>query len=319
MNPLSKEARDALKALDGSEPTAADERRVRQQLERSLGVIIPVATVAAATTATTAAASTGAASSATAGLTSLGLGAKVVLFVAAVSVGSLVTVGAKAVITSASTPASAPVKQSVTVVAPTRPVAAVTPVVVEPVAVEPVAVVAPAQPEPEVVAPAPVVAVAPVIAASAPRPSPSRPVARLSESDAPETAPVVEVAATPEIAPPAPKAPPSTEEEFDVEVEVNFPSCDAATELRSALAARRLLMEKHAEHALWLLSAYQKRCASGRWSDEAWRVRLASLCTLGRNREATSLLEWFTSEYPARRPAIEAMLRGSCAPEVLGE
>ncbi len=51
MDPLSREASDALKALGAVEPTAGDEARVREGVERALGVVLPVASAAVVTTA----------------------------------------------------------------------------------------------------------------------------------------------------------------------------------------------------------------------------------------------------------------------------
>ena len=98
---------------------------------------------------------------------------------------------------------------------------------------------------------------------------------------------------------------------------MNFPNCDPGTEIRSAQSARKLLTANRAEEAVWLLGAYQKRCPSGRWSDEAWVVRMAGLCKLGRDAEVIGLLQWFSTEYPARRAAVVTDLRRSCPDEVL--
>ncbi len=322
MKPLSKEARGALASLDSVEPTAADERRVRQNLERALGVAIPVAGVATATVATTAvAAQTAAQGSVAAGLTSLGLGAKVILFAAAIGVGALVTVGVKAAVL-------APVREAPRAVggsrAPVPGAGVVKPVVVAEVrpvpelqAVDPIVVEEGSKSTSEgvtvIAAPAEVSKPGVVVASAKPHVKAEAPIA---------ATPLVEVKPeTPDVSPPpmpgAEKTEPATEEAFDVVVEENFPSCDPATEMRAALGARKLLTNNQAERALWLLSAYQKQCASGRWSDEAWRVRLSSLCKLGRNTEAASLLEWVTTEYPHRRAAIESELRHTCDPEVL--
>jgi hypothetical protein len=108
-----------------------------------------------------------------------------------------------------------------------------------------------------------------------------------------------------------------TPQTYEIEVESNFPNCDSATELRSAVTARKLLTADRAEEAVWLLGAYQRRCPSGRWSDEAWSVRMGGLCRLGRNAEVIGLLQWFSTEYPARRAAVVADLRSSCSEEVL--
>ena len=54
MKPLSKEASAALSALQATDPTTADEARVRRNLERVLGVAMPAASMAVATTAASA-------------------------------------------------------------------------------------------------------------------------------------------------------------------------------------------------------------------------------------------------------------------------
>jgi nicotinate-nucleotide--dimethylbenzimidazole phosphoribosyltransferase len=254
-------------------------------------------------------------------LTALGTGAKVVLFVAAVAIGSAVTVGVRAAI-----PEPAPVRSVVKPTPPSAPRAvAPQPLVAPP---EPLVAPEPVAPEPVAVEPQPVtpVSTAPKLTA---RRMPGAPPQITSEPDvvsgpdlvaaAPQNAP-----ATPDLTPPppAPNAPPTpqsatTEEGFELVVEAHFPSCDAATEMRTAQAARRLLVESRAEHALFLIGAYQKHCPSGQWSDEAWRVRLSSLCFLGRDTEAASLFEWFASEYPHRKFAIESELRSTCNASVL--
>ena len=104
---------------------------------------------------------------------------------------------------------------------------------------------------------------------------------------------------------------------YDLEVEANFANCDPATEMRSAMSARKLLTADRPEEAVWLLGAYQRRCPSGRWSNEAWAVRMAGLCRLHRNAEVIGLLQWFSSEYPERRSAVVTDLRSSCPEEVL--
>ncbi len=90
MKPLSKEASAALSALQATDPTRADEARVRRNLERALGVVVPAASIAAVTTAASAQAATGASMSG--GMSVMGLGAKAVAFVMAVGVGVAVTV-----------------------------------------------------------------------------------------------------------------------------------------------------------------------------------------------------------------------------------
>ena len=272
MKPLSKEASAALSALKAADPTSEDEARVRKNLERALGVAIPVAGVAAVTTAAGAKAATGL-------FSALGVGAKVALVVVVVSsVGAVVSLSSRGGEGRGEEP-------STTTQKPSRPP-------------EPEVAVVPPPPPPEVVA-----AVTAPTKPRAPQPKP------------PPEAPAIEEA----IAEPAPTppSPPPTAETWNLEVEANFPNCDAATELRSATSARKLLNENRAEDAVWLLGAYQRRCPSGRWSDEAWSVRMAGLCKLNRTAEVIGLLQWFSAEYPARRVAVISDLRSSCSDEVL--
>ena len=270
MKPLSKEASAALSALEAKDPTATDEARVRKNLERALGVGIPVATVAAATTAQAAS------------VAALSVGAKAIVFVLAVGVASVMTV---TISNSRST------RETALPIARSAPVEIVK-------APEPIA------PEPTPAAPDEVKPVAPV-RARAPLP----PVVI-----APTPTPTPEPQAAPDVPPPPP---PITEATIELEVEANFPGCDGATELRSAVSARKLLNADRPEEAVWLLGAYQRRCPSGRWSDEAWTVRMAGLCRLGRNSEVTGLLQWFSAEYPRRRAAVMSELRSFCSAEVL--
>ena len=132
---------------------------------------------------------------------------------------------------------------------------------------------------------------------------------------APTPAPVVAAPVIPEALTPPP--PPPSEAAYEVEVEMNFPNCDSGTEMRSAMSARKLLTANRAEEAVGLLGAYQRRCPSGRWSDEAWVVRMAGLCKLGRDAEVIGLLQWFSTEYPTRRAAVVTDLRSSCSEKVL--
>lgn len=345
MKPLNDEARKALLGLDPAEPSAADEQRVRARLERTLGVALPVAAVATgvAVSGTAAAATQSAASGAMSGtavggavvggavvggaavgvsqaggagavatgaFTSLSVGAKVVLFVAAVGLGSVTTYGVKQVVTTPPTPepvvvAPAPVVVARAVVPTPTPV----PTQAEPEIVEEPAVVTPTEPT---AMPAPRVR----------KTGATKPVAEVAQVDpAPTNEP--SEAGTPDIAPPPPPplslATAKTPDDFTLLVEVQFKKCDGATEGQVARGARRLLLENHPEHALMLLGSYQKQCVSGQWSDEAWRVRLTSLCRLDRDTEAQTLFEWFVGEYPARRAAIEQELRQTCEPSVIGE
>lgn len=287
MKPLSKEASAALSALKATDPTAEDEARVRKNVERALGVAIPVAGVAAATTATTAKAATGL-------FSAMGVGAKVAVAVV------VTTVTAATVVSLSSRGGEGRGEEQ------TKPQLKQAP--------KPEVVSAP--PEPEVVpAPPPEIAAAPPppppVAAIAPQPPKPNPQPKRVEEPAPEPAPVVAVE------PPAPPPPPPTSETWDLEVEANFPNCDPATELRSAQSARKLLDADRAEDAVWLLGAYQRRCASGRWSNEAWSVRMAGLCKLNRTAEVIGLLQWFSTEYPTRREAVLTELRSFCSDDVL--
>lgn len=281
MKPLSKEANAALSALEPADPTSEDEARVRKNLERALGVAIPVAGVAAATTATSAQAATSV-------FSAMGAGAKVAVFIAVTAVTATVAV---------SLSPKASERREAERARPQVQEAAKR--VVEPeIEVE-------LEPPPEVVAvPPPVVAVAPMPAKSNPQPKPV-------EAVTPVPAPVAE----PEAATPPPPA--TTPETWDLEVEANFPKCDAVTELASAQKAQSLLKAERAEDAVWLMGAYQRRCPSGRWSNEAWSVRMAGLCKLGRTAEVIGLLQWFSAEYPGRRAAVVNDLRSSCSEDVL--
>lgn len=291
MKPLSREASAALSALKAIDPTAADEARVRQNLERALGVAVPAASVALAATATTANAATGA--SISGGLGAMSLGAKAVAFVVAVGLGGTLTV---AVVNGTSRPA---VRES-----PRLPPAAMV------AAPAPAPAIVETEPEPEVVEAPP----APIELAVAPAPRPRAPQPVAAPPPPPEPA-APEVTPPPEPEPVAPPAP--TQESYEQEIETHFPNCDEGTELRSALSARQLLNADRAEEAVWLLGAYQRRCPSGHWSNEAWAVRMAGLCKLGRHAEVKGLLQWFSTEYPARRAAVLSDLQSSCPEELL--
>lgn len=118
--------------------------------------------------------------------------------------------------------------------------------------------------------------------------------------------------------PPLPPSPAPEAQTYQLEVENDFPLCDVDTEKKSAVRARQLLSQNQPQEALWLLGAFQRRCPSGLWSLEAWEVRMASLCRLGRHAEVRGLLRWFGAEYPAQRPALVAELGTTCPSEVLG-
>lgn len=322
MKPLSREASDALSALKSPEPSAADEARVRKNLERTLGLAIPVAGVAMGASAASAQAATGAgASGAAGGATALSLGAKVAGFVFAVGVGTTLTVAAtRSVMAPRAAPgAASSVVSSKPTVVPTpvaapEPVAAVESPEVEVTVEEPPAVVAEAAQPVVVQELKPAVRARPVVA----QPVLEQPVVAAAVAP-PAAAPAVESSepAEPELL--APPAPPNTQESYDLQIETQFPNCDAATEMRSALNARKLLLVSRAEEAVGLLEAYQRRCPSGRWSDEAWTVRLGGLCMLGRNAEARGFLEWFSTESPERRAAVVADLHTWCSEALLKE
>ena len=419
MKPLSKEASAALSALKANDPTADDEARVRQNLERALGVAIPAAGLAVATTATTAQAA-GAGAGLSGGLASLGVGAKVLLVVAAIGVGSVVTIGVKsslssrggegrgeeakpkpALLAKAEPPApEIEIEQTPAVEknAPRRSGPLTVQQALESAKPKNVKITALGEKggvstlsgtaatfddvsefmralnnlvcSPKglgriverkkggglfMVEP---LEAAPVVLEWSTRdlgfifantqlkstervedgnevmfsltlgvdlslcngaPAPVRPpLPQLALAPTPDPAPGTEAAPLePSVTPEAASPPPPSAETYAIEVESNFPDCDAATELRSALTARRLLTADRAEEAVWLLGAYQRRCPSGRWSDEAWSVRMAGLCRLGRNAEVIGLLQWFSAEYPARRAAVVTDLRSSCSEEVL--
>lgn len=337
MKPLSREASDALGALKSPEPSAADEARVRKNLERTLGIAIPVAGVAVGASAASAQAATGAGvSGASAGATALSVGAKVAGFVFAVGLGTTLTVAAaRSVMPQRAAPLAGKqleenVARQLIPVAASEPIAVVSPA---PAAAEVAAteardeVVAADTDEVEVTVelPAAEPAVTPSVkpAAVRARPVVAAPVAVVVEAAAPAPAPSAVApsaggaseAGDPELAPPP--APPNTYEDYDLKIETQFPNCDPATEMRSALNARKLLFASRAEEAVGLLEAYQRRCPSGRWSNEAWTVRVGGLCMLGRHSEASGFLEWFSSESPERRQAVVTDLHKWCPEEFL--
>ncbi len=302
MKPLSKEASAALSALQATDPTRADEARVRRNLERALGVVVPAASIAAVTTAASAQAATGASMSG--GMSVMGLGAKAVAFVMAVGVGAAVTVTAVK-----TTPAI-----EINIDAPHVPRAQSR--VVNPEPFQPEEPTVPAQSGRGVIAePEPVVEIA--ASAVQPRlraPLPPTPPIQVAAAPAQASAPEHELMPPP---PSPPFEPEVSEAAYQLEVEANFANCDVKTEMKAALSARRLLNADRAEESLFLLGAYQRHCPSGRWSDEAWVVRMAGLCHLDRNAEVTGLLQWFSSEYPSRRTAVVSDLRRFCSEEVL--
>ncbi|MDP2272546.1 MAG: hypothetical protein Q8K32_17560 [Archangium sp.] len=316
MKPLSKEASAALSALQAIDPTTADEARVRRNLERALGVVVPAASVAVATTAASAHAATGA--SLSSGMGVLGLGAKAVAFVMAVGVGAAVTVST---VTAVKTAPQAVAAQEIeiTIDAPTVPPersrGATAELEIAPVSPAPAPPIAPpessrgvtAEPEVEIAT----AAVQPRLRAPPPPPNPR---VEFTSAPAPAAAPEKDVLPPP---PSPPSEPEVSEAAYELEVEANFPTCDVKTEMKAALSARRLLNADRAEESLFLLGAYQRHCPSGRWSNEAWVVRMAGLCHLDRNAEVIGLLQWFSTEYPGRRTAVVSELGRFCSDEVL--
>lgn len=292
----SKEVRRALDALDVGEPSAEDEARVRESLEKALGIAIPVAAAAAVTTTATATATTTTTAVAAAQAVPTGaIGSGLSLFSGAMKVALVVTaasagVAAYSVVSrGGDKPALAPALP-ITQSLPQR--AAPVDVVVEPAPLPP---------------PSP-----PLDLADPPLPKPL-PRMRGAETGKQAQAPTPPPAAPDVEAEP----PPATEETYALDVETNFPLCDGPTETRTAAKARQLLVAHRPLESVWLLGAYQRQCPSGHWSDEAWTVRLISLCQLDRYSEAGGLLEWFYTEYPERRAAVLAELDGACPEEVL--
>lgn len=266
MDPLSPEAQRALQSLGDVDPTSADEARVRAQLEKTLGVALPVATAA---TVVGAAAVAKTASSGLGALASLSLGTKVALVsVALVAAGSAVTVAVQRTSTSATVPLPAPsVKR-----APVLPSVDAEPEVEQAPELELMLRAPPPEPEP----PAP-----------APRPLP-----RTAPKATP--APVV-----PAVEPLPPEVPPAAlVEEFTVDDELarDFPGCELKAEQAVAARVRALVSADDAARALDLLTRYQRRCATGYWTYDAWVARFDALCALKRTREVSELWAWFRTD-----------------------
>lgn len=310
MSDLSNEAKARLAALAGEEPGAAEEARVREGLERALGVTLPVATLGAAALASTASAaslsaagsagvgSTTGASAAAAGAATgvaAGAGSSVPWLVAAL----VAVVGGGGVLLARS---AAPGDSAAAASKQPPPSAAMRPVVVAP-PVSPQEPEAPAAPAPvaeEVMAPA---------STPQPAPGPSRtasPAPAARQATPPEVPSPVEPAPTEAEALPQEPAPQTVAEEAQhIDPEL---VCDVDAEGRFADAAEHHLHAGRAARALELLEAFPRRCPSGRWSQRTWAARLGALCALGRDAEATQLRAWHREEYPA---STEALLRAA--------
>lgn len=267
MDPLSPEAQRALQSLGDVDPTSADEARVRAQLEKTLGVALPVATAATAVGAVAVAKS---ASSGVGALASLSLGTKVALVsVALVAAASAVTVAVQRT----STPAT---------------VALPAPSVKRP----PVLPSVDAEPEEEAVAPElELMLRAPLPEPEPPAPAP-KPMPRVGPKPAP--APVVP---TVELEPPqAPPAAPVEAFTVDDELARDFPGCELKAEQAVAARVRALVAADDAARGLELLTRYQRRCATGYWTYDAWVARFDALCALKRTREVNELWAWFRTD-----------------------
>lgn len=275
MDPLSRDADEALKSLHDVEPTGADEARVRAGLESALGVALPMA--AAGTAAVGAAAGVKAASSGF--FASLGVGTKVTLLaVALAGAGAVTTVAVKT--TAPRVPVVAKVRP-----APPRPPPEpeLPPEPDTPTSPElELVLVAPPEP-PRKVRPAPVAKPPPPAALETPPPPPAR------EADV--------------------EAPP---ESVDAELARDYPGCDLATEQRLAAHVRAMPRHGTAERGLGLLTAFQHRCATGHWTYDSWVARFAVLCALDRREEFNELWAWFRQENDRHVWRVRRELEGQC-------
>lgn len=285
MDPLSKDADEALKSLLDVEPTRDDEARVRAELEKSLGIALPMA--AAAT-------SVAAAATAKGFLASLSVSAKISLVTVAVVGAGAATFAVRAM--------TRPLEPTVPVVAKVQPPRVAPPSMVWPeleLAPEPekppepefeLVLLAPPEPprraKPPVVAkpPAPVVEVA-------------TPLALDDEAEDDE----IDVNAVPM-------------ESVDEELAREYPGCDLPTEQRLAAHVRWIPRtgSATAERGLELLSTYQHRCATGHWTYDSWVARFVVLCSLGRQQEVDELWAWFRQENEHFVPRLHRELQGVC-------
>lgn len=289
MDPLSKDANDALKSLLDVEPTRADEARVRADLEKTLGIALPIA-VATSTAAVSAVGVKGL-------FASLSVGMKVTLVtVAVVSASAVTTLAVRA---SRPEP-SVPVTNVLPRASPPAVVAEPPPMVLPELELVPEEV--PAEVMPELVLLAP------------PEP-PRRP--------KPAAAPISKAIA-PVVEPEEPAAPPPTEEvddgleavpsdSTDAELARDYPNCDLTTETRLSAHVRWMTRNGNAERGLALLTAFQHRCATGHWTYDSWVARFASLCALERRQEFNELWAWFRAENDYLVDRVRRDLDGQCA------
>ncbi|MGV3622288.1 MAG: hypothetical protein ACO1OB_15835 [Archangium sp.] len=285
MDPLSKDADEALKSLLDVEPSRDDEARVRAQLEKSLGIVLPAA--AAATTVA------GAVATVKSGVfASMSLGAKVtVLTVAVVGAGAVTTFALRS-----RTEQPPPMVPVVTV----KPSAPRPPMVLPELELQPEDE-APPQPEFELVLLAP------------PEPPP-----RAKPVVTPPPLKPQEVST-----PPAPQEEEPEDEDLDLhavplesvdaELAREYPACDLATEQRLAAHVRWMPKTGIAERGLELLSTWQHRCATGHWTYDSWVARFAVLCSLERKQEVNELWAWFSQENERHVTRMRRDLDGVCA------
>ncbi len=348
MKLLSKEAQAALNALEGNEPTAKDEARVRQNLERTLNIAIPSAAAVVANAALAAKATTGSFSSAFA---STGFVFKVVVLATSIGVGSFATLGILQLVRQSEPLAATHLRTQTNLPSITQP--------------EPLEELLPFETEnqpsrsEEAVVPQRALETTVLGEADALDQTPQfksrdenviskqqsadgeaialRPSLRqLSRNLETATKRAAAPSATPRTEDGVPAAPHVLEADPEAEGtrqepstgaapssvglvgEINEPtSCDAKEVSRSSQQARQLLREHRPAEAVALLETYQRRCPSGLWETEAWAVRLASLCQLGRNAEVVGLLVWFRTEYPAQIKQLMAELQEPCPADVL--
>lgn len=306
MDPLSKDANDALKTLLDVEPSKADEARVREAVEKSLGIVLPIAT------ATTAAVSVATAKGFFASMSvpakglfaTMSVTAKVTLVTAAV-----VSASAATLVVRESIQSPEPTKPPVKVVATPRGVVAAPPSIEMPeldlLADEPEAVAA----EPEAVATEP----EPELVLLAPPEAPRRP-------KLPPVAKVLPPAAEPEV-PAEPPPPPekvvdelvvAPGETVEAELAREYPNCELATEGRLSSHVRWMTKNGTAERGLELLTAFQHRCATGHWTYDSWVARFAVLCALERRQEFNELWSWFRQENYFHVERVRKELAGQC-------
>lgn len=289
MDPLSKDADTALKSLLDVEPSREDEARVRAELEKSLGIVLPLA--AAATSTAVASAVT-----AKSGLfASLSVGAKVSLVTVAV-----VAAGATTVAVRRMTKPLTPTVPVVTAAPPPRPLP------------QPPAFVRPdVEPEPELATP--------------PEPELELVLRAPPQPELPRRAKAPVVAKQPQPVDVAAPPPPAQSQEDALDVNAvpqesvaealarEYPSCDLTTEQRLSMHVRSLPRAGAAARGLELLTAYQHRCATGHWTYDSWVARFAVLCALERRQEVTELWAWFSQENERHVSRMRRDLEGVCS------